>query len=68
MLLIVEQKKTDAFPSHAGSYYILSYLLYIVNRFEDALDVMDLGRVYSSTFQPFNGKLTPFNTNRERDY
>lgn len=45
----------DAFPSYAGSYYILSYLLYIVNRFEDALDVMDMGRLCSTSFPPFNG-------------
>ncbi|KAI7876806.1 uncharacterized protein EV154DRAFT_429625 [Mucor mucedo] len=45
----------DAFPSYAGSYYILSYLLYIVNRFEDALDVMDMGRLCSTSYPPFDG-------------
>lgn len=45
----------DAFPSYAGCYYILSYMLFIVNRFEDALDVMDMGRLHTSTFEPFNG-------------
>jgi hypothetical protein len=33
------------FPGHAGSYYILGYMLFIVNQLEDALDVIDMGRL-----------------------
>ncbi|GAA5803200.1 hypothetical protein HPULCUR_008676 [Helicostylum pulchrum] len=44
----------DALPEYAGCYYILSYMLFIVNRMEDALDILDMGRTINPTFEPFS--------------
>lgn len=44
----------DALPEYAGCYYILSYMLFIVNQMEDALDVLDMGRTINPTFEPFS--------------
>lgn len=47
----------DALPEYAACYYILSYMLFIVNRMEDALDILDMGRTINPTFEPFNGTI-----------
>ncbi|CEP12258.1 hypothetical protein [Parasitella parasitica] len=43
----------DILPGHAGCYYILSFILFIMDRLEDALDVLDMGRLVDSSFEPF---------------
>ncbi|KAI7898262.1 uncharacterized protein BX663DRAFT_462268 [Cokeromyces recurvatus] len=44
----------DMFPSHAGCYYILGFILFIMNQLEDALDILDIGRMVDSEFEPFD--------------
>ncbi|KAI9471997.1 MAG: hypothetical protein EXX96DRAFT_582537 [Benjaminiella poitrasii] len=44
----------DMFPSHAGCYYILGFILFTMNRLEDALDILDMGRAVEPTFEPFD--------------
>jgi hypothetical protein len=51
----------DFYPYHAGCYYILSLLLFMIHQHEEALDIIDLGREMNPTFHRFNGKMTsPF--------
>ncbi|KAF1802651.1 hypothetical protein FB192DRAFT_1379143 [Mucor lusitanicus] len=44
----------DILPGHAGCYYILGFILFIMNQLEDALDILDMGRVVDSSFEPFD--------------
>lgn len=46
---------SDIFPSYPGSYYILSFILFIVNRLEDALEILDIGRIVDPHFKAFDG-------------
>lgn len=46
----------DILPGHAGCYYILGFILFIMNQLEDALDILDMGRLVDSSFEPFDGK------------
>ncbi|KAI8881535.1 hypothetical protein K501DRAFT_188763 [Backusella circina FSU 941] len=48
----------DFYPYHAGCYYILSLLLFMIHQHEEALDILDLGREIDPTFDMFNGKYT----------
>ncbi|KAL9537243.1 hypothetical protein MBANPS3_011954 [Mucor bainieri] len=45
----------DILPGHAGCYYILGFILFIMNQLEDALDILDMGRLVDSSFEPFDG-------------
>ncbi|OBZ87215.1 hypothetical protein A0J61_04733 [Choanephora cucurbitarum] len=44
----------DTLPVYAGCYFILSYILYFMKRFEDALDILDMGRNADPSFTQFN--------------
>ncbi|KAK4515111.1 uncharacterized protein ATC70_002721 [Mucor velutinosus] len=44
----------DILPGHAGCYYILGFILFILNQLEDALDILDMGRLVDSSFEPFD--------------
>ncbi|KAI8646700.1 hypothetical protein BD408DRAFT_336333 [Parasitella parasitica] len=44
----------DILPGYAGCYYILSFILFTMNQLEDALDVIDMGRLVDSSFELFD--------------
>ncbi|KAI9314542.1 hypothetical protein BX666DRAFT_1967671 [Dichotomocladium elegans] len=45
----------DVFPTHAGCYYVLAFILYVLNRLEDALFPLQIGRRVDPTFEPVDG-------------
>ncbi|KAI8079659.1 uncharacterized protein B0P05DRAFT_541501 [Gilbertella persicaria] len=44
----------DIFPTYAGCYYILGYILFFLKQFGDALDILDMGRCVDASFQQFD--------------
>lgn len=34
----------------------MGFILFIMNQLEDALDILDMGRLVDSSFEPFDGK------------
>ncbi|KAI7849105.1 hypothetical protein BDC45DRAFT_292006 [Circinella umbellata] len=46
----------DVFPTHAGCYYILGFILFVLNRLEDALIPLRTGRLVDPEFEPIAGK------------
>ncbi|KAI9467945.1 hypothetical protein BDB00DRAFT_985557 [Zychaea mexicana] len=42
----------DVFPTHAGCYYILGFILFVLNRLEDALIPLRTGRLVDPGFEP----------------
>lgn len=47
---------TDMFPDHPGCYYILGFILFVLNRLEEATVLLKMGRTIDPGFEPFNGK------------
>jgi hypothetical protein len=46
----------DVFPGHAGCYYILGFILFVLNKLEEAAIFLQLGRAVDPTFEPIDGK------------
>ncbi|KAI8887344.1 hypothetical protein K501DRAFT_175640 [Backusella circina FSU 941] len=46
----------DLFPIYSGCYLILGSILYKMGRPEDALSVLEMGRMVDPTFEPFSGR------------
>lgn len=46
----------DVFPGHAGCYYILGFILFVLNKLEEAIILLQMGRAVDPTFEPIDGK------------
>ena len=46
----------DVFPTHAGCYYILGFILFVLNRLDEALIPLRTGRLVDPEFEPVAGK------------
>ncbi|KAI7905848.1 uncharacterized protein BX663DRAFT_497844 [Cokeromyces recurvatus] len=46
----------DVFPAHAGCYYILGFILFVLNKLEEAVILLQMGRAVDPTFEPIDGK------------
>jgi tetratricopeptide (TPR) repeat protein len=46
----------DVFPSHAGCYYILAFILFVLNKLEEAMILLQMGRAVDPNFEPIDGK------------
>jgi hypothetical protein len=46
----------DVFPGHAGCYYILGFILFVLNKLEEAAILLQMGRAVDPTFEPIDGK------------
>lgn len=46
----------DVFPGHAGCYYILGFILFLLNKLEEAAILLQMGRAVDPTFEPIDGK------------
>lgn len=46
----------DVFPAHGGCYYILGFILFVLNKLEEAMILLQMGRAVDPTFEPFDGK------------
>ncbi|KAI8368003.1 hypothetical protein EDC96DRAFT_564506 [Choanephora cucurbitarum] len=44
----------DTFPGHAGCYYILAFILFVLNKLEEALTLLQMGRVVDPGFEPID--------------
>ncbi|CAO3652560.1 unnamed protein product [Cunninghamella blakesleeana] len=44
----------DTFPSHGGCYYILGFILFILNQLEDAITLLQMGRNVDCNFEPID--------------
>ncbi|KAI9283076.1 hypothetical protein BC943DRAFT_343964 [Umbelopsis sp. AD052] len=45
----------DVFPGHAGCYHLLGFILYILNRLEEAMMLLDFGRTVDPEYEPIDG-------------
>jgi hypothetical protein len=43
------------FPGHAGCYHLLGFVLYILNRLEEAMIMLDFGRTVDPEYEPIDG-------------
>lgn len=46
----------DVFPTHAGCYYILGFILFVLNKLEEAAILLQMGRAADPQFEPIDGK------------
>lgn len=46
----------DVFPTHAGCYYILAFILFVLNKLEEAAILLQMGRAADPGFEPIDGK------------
>jgi hypothetical protein len=46
----------DVFPTHAGCYYILGFILFVLNQLEEATILLQMGRAVDPSFEPIDGK------------
>ncbi|KAI7862350.1 hypothetical protein BDF14DRAFT_1856873 [Spinellus fusiger] len=44
----------DLFPGHAGCYYILGFILFILNQLEEAIVLLNMGRAVDPDFEPID--------------
>ncbi|KAG2182925.1 hypothetical protein INT44_005906 [Umbelopsis vinacea] len=44
----------DVFPGHAGCYHLLGFILYILNRLEEAMMLLDFGRTVDPEYEPID--------------
>ncbi|CAO3688582.1 hypothetical protein G6F70_006663 [Rhizopus microsporus] len=44
----------DVFPAHGGCYYILGFILFVLNKLEEAMILLQMGRAVDPTFEPFD--------------
>ena len=45
----------NAFPSHGGCYYILGFILFVLNNLESALILLEMSRTADPFFEPVDG-------------
>lgn len=46
----------DVFPGHAGCYYILGFILFVLNKLEEAIILLEMSRAVDPSFEPVDGK------------
>lgn len=46
----------DVFPTHAGCYYILGFILFVLNKLEEAVILLQMARAVDPSFEPVDGK------------
>ncbi|KAG2197839.1 hypothetical protein INT47_009720 [Mucor saturninus] len=44
----------DVFPGHAGCYYILGFILFVLNKLEEATILLQMGRAVDPSFEPID--------------
>ncbi|KAI9339136.1 hypothetical protein BD770DRAFT_415316 [Pilaira anomala] len=44
----------DVFPTHAGCYYILGFILFVLNKLEEAAILLQMGRAADPQFEPID--------------
>ncbi|KAG1223653.1 hypothetical protein G6F35_004526 [Rhizopus arrhizus] len=44
----------DVFPTHGGCYYILGFILFVLNKLEESMILLQMGRAVDPTFEPFD--------------
>ncbi|KAI8640223.1 hypothetical protein BD408DRAFT_434453 [Parasitella parasitica] len=42
----------DVFPGHAGCYYILGFILFVLNKLEEAIILLEMSKAVDSSFEP----------------
>ncbi|GAN02825.1 hypothetical protein MAM1_0028d02272 [Mucor ambiguus] len=42
----------DVFPGHAGCYYILGFILFVLNKLEEAIILLEMSRAVDPNFEP----------------
>lgn len=57
----------DVFPSHAGCYYILGFILFVLNQLEEAMILLEMGCAVDPTFEPIDGNLQHKSIERDRN-
>jgi hypothetical protein len=51
----------DVFPGHAGCYYILAFICFVLNKLEEATIILQMGRAVDPTFEPLDGNISWIN-------
>jgi hypothetical protein len=46
----------EVFPGHAGCYYILGFILFVLNKLEEAIILLEMSRAVDPNFEPVDGK------------
>ncbi|KAL0094707.1 hypothetical protein F4703DRAFT_1032598 [Phycomyces blakesleeanus] len=46
----------DIFPGHSGCYYILGFILFVLNQLEEAMILLQMGRAADPDFEPIDGR------------
>ncbi|SAM05557.1 hypothetical protein [Absidia glauca] len=44
----------DVFPTHGGCYYILGFILFVLNQLEEAVILLHMGRAVDQSFEPID--------------
>ncbi|ORX55047.1 hypothetical protein DM01DRAFT_1335344 [Hesseltinella vesiculosa] len=44
----------DVFPGHGGCYYMLAFILFVLNQLEEAVILLRMGRAVDDSFEPFD--------------
>ncbi|KAI8997122.1 hypothetical protein BDB01DRAFT_20401 [Pilobolus umbonatus] len=44
----------DVFPGHAGCYYILGFILFVLNKLDEATLLLQMGRTVDPSFEPID--------------
>ncbi|KAF7732508.1 hypothetical protein EC973_003254 [Apophysomyces ossiformis] len=44
----------DVFPGHAGCYYILAFILFVLNQLEESMMLLSMGRAVDPEFEPID--------------
>ncbi|KAI8330177.1 hypothetical protein BC941DRAFT_404928 [Chlamydoabsidia padenii] len=44
----------DVFPTHGGCYYILGFILFVLNQLEEAIILLQMGRAVDPSFEPID--------------
>lgn len=47
----------EVFPGHAGCYYILGFILFVLNKLEEAIVLLEMSRAVDPNFEPVDGKV-----------
>ncbi|KAI8366561.1 hypothetical protein BD560DRAFT_400677 [Blakeslea trispora] len=47
----------DTFPGHAGCYYILGFILFVLNKLDEALILLQMGRAVDPSFEPIDSNV-----------
>ncbi|KAI8074861.1 hypothetical protein BC940DRAFT_286807 [Gongronella butleri] len=44
----------DVFPAHGGAYYMLAFILFVLNQLEEAVILLRMGRAVDDSFEPID--------------